>query len=39
MRYIIREKFFRIGEDNDILDAEGNPAYLVDGKALSLRSL
>ncbi|MBV8195968.1 MAG: LURP-one-related family protein [Candidatus Dormibacteraeota bacterium] len=39
MRYTIREKFFRVGEDNDINDESGAPVYRVDGKALSLRNL
>jgi len=39
MRYMVREHFFRLGEDNDILDEQAQPAYQVDGKALSLRSL
>ena len=39
MRYTVREKFFRVGEDNDINDEAGNPAFRVDGKALSLRNL
>ena len=36
MRYVIREKFFRIGEDSDITDESGNPVLHVDGKVLSL---
>lgn len=39
MRYVIRERFFRLGEDNDILTDTGQPAFQVDGKALSLRNL
>ena len=35
----MREKFFRLGEDNDISDESGNPVFRVDGKALSLRDL
>lgn len=35
----MREKFFRLGEDNDITDESGNPVFRVDGKALSLRDL
>jgi uncharacterized protein YxjI len=38
MRYIIRERFFRLGEDSDITDEQGRPVYRVDGKVLSLRS-
>jgi uncharacterized protein YxjI len=36
MRYIIREKFFRLGEDSTILNEAGQPVFDVDGKALSL---
>jgi uncharacterized protein YxjI len=39
MRYQIREKILRIGEDNDILDDAGQPVYEVDGKVLSLHGL
>ena len=39
MRYMIRERFFRVGEDNDITDDQGNPVYQVDGKLLTLREL
>lgn len=39
MRYLVREKLFRIGEDNDILDENGRPVYSVDGKVLSLHNL
>jgi uncharacterized protein YxjI len=38
MRYIIREKFFRLGEDSQITDESGKPVYDVDGKILSLRN-
>jgi uncharacterized protein YxjI len=37
MRYVIREKFFAIGEDSDITDEQGNTIFQVDGKVLSLR--
>lgn len=37
MRYVIRERFFRLGEDSDITDDAGNAVYQVDGKVLSLR--
>jgi uncharacterized protein YxjI len=37
MRYVIRERFFHMGEDSDITDESGNPVYQVDGKVLSLR--
>lgn len=39
MKYIVHEKFFRMGEDNDILDESGQPVYRVDGKVLSLHNL
>jgi uncharacterized protein YxjI len=38
MRYIIRERFFHLGEDSDIADEQGQPAYRVDGKVLSLHN-
>ncbi|MDQ3855459.1 MAG: LURP-one-related family protein [Chloroflexota bacterium] len=37
MRYLIRERFFRLGEDSDITDESGRPVLHVDGKVLSLR--
>jgi uncharacterized protein YxjI len=36
--YLIRERFFRLGEDSDITDDHGRPAFRVDGKVLSLRN-
>lgn len=36
MRYVIREKFFHLGEDSDITNEQGQPVYIVDGKLLSL---
>jgi len=39
MRYLVQEKLLHIGEDNDILDENGQPTLRVDGKALSLRDL
>src|SRR4051794_19535173 len=36
MRYVIRERFFRLGEDSDITDEQGRPVYHVDGKVLTL---
>jgi uncharacterized protein YxjI len=39
MRYQVKEKIFRLGEDNDILNEAGQPALQVDGKVLSLRGL
>jgi uncharacterized protein YxjI len=38
MRYVIREHFFRVGEDSQITDESGHPLYEVDGKALSLHN-
>jgi uncharacterized protein YxjI len=35
--YVIREKFFGLGDDFDITDDEGRPVYRVDGKVLNLR--
>ena len=39
MRYVIRERFFRLGEDSDITDESGQRVLQVDGKVLSLRDL
>jgi uncharacterized protein YxjI len=39
VRYQVREKLFRLGEDNDILDEAGQPVYQVDGKVFSLQGL
>jgi len=38
MRYVIRERLFRLGEDSDITDADGRPVYHVDGKVWTLRN-
>jgi uncharacterized protein YxjI len=38
MRYVIRERFFRLGEDSDITDEQGRPVYHVDGKVLTLHN-
>lgn len=35
--YVIRERFFSIGDDFDVLDEHGNKLFHVDGKVLSLR--
>lgn len=35
--YLIRECFFRLGEDSEITDDQGRPVLDVDGKVLSLR--
>jgi uncharacterized protein YxjI len=34
--YLIRERFFRLGEDSDITDEQGRPVLHVDGKVLSM---
>jgi uncharacterized protein YxjI len=34
--YLIRERFFRLGEDSDITDEQGRPVFQVDGKVLTL---
>jgi uncharacterized protein YxjI len=36
MRYVIREKFFRLGEDSDITDEAGRRVFHVDGKVFTL---
>ncbi|MFI5938346.1 LURP-one-related/scramblase family protein [Actinoplanes sp. NPDC051494] len=36
--YVIREKFFSIGDDFDVLDEHGTKLYRVDGKVLSVRN-
>jgi uncharacterized protein YxjI len=36
--YLIRERFFDIGNDFDITDGDGRKVYGVDGKVLNLRS-
>ncbi|MGH2487096.1 MAG: LURP-one-related/scramblase family protein [Ktedonobacterales bacterium] len=38
MRYVIREKFFHLGEDSQITDEQGRVIYEVDGKILSLHN-
>lgn len=38
MRYVIRERFFHLGEDSDITDDSGRAVLHVDGKVLSLRN-
>ena len=35
--YVIKEKFFGLGDDFDITDDDGRAVYRVDGKVLSLR--
>ena len=36
--YVIRERFFAIGDDFDVLDEHGTKLYHVDGKVFSLRN-
>jgi LURP-one-related len=36
--YLIRERFFRLGEDSDITDDQGRPVLHVDGKVMSLHN-
>jgi uncharacterized protein YxjI len=36
--YLIRERFFRLGDDSEITDESGHPVLQVDGKVLSLRN-
>ena len=36
MRYVIREKFFRLAEDSIVKDEHGAPIYQVQGKVFSL---
>jgi uncharacterized protein YxjI len=36
-RYIIKERFFSLGDDSDILDESGRAVYHVDGKVWTLR--
>ena len=38
MRYIVREKFFHLGEDSAITDEHGRPLYIADGKVFSIRN-
>jgi len=38
MRYVIRERLFRFGEDSDITDEQGRPVIRVDGKVLTLHN-
>jgi uncharacterized protein YxjI len=38
MRYLIREKLFRLGEDSTIMNEAGQPILEVDGKVLSLHN-
>ena len=37
MRFVICERFFRLGEDSDVTDEAGRPVLRVDGKVLTLR--
>ena len=36
--YVIRERFFHIGDDFDVLDEHGTKVFHVDGKVLSVRN-
>jgi uncharacterized protein YxjI len=36
--YLIRERFFALGEDSEVTDEHGRPVLQVDGKVLSLRN-
>jgi uncharacterized protein YxjI len=38
VRYVIREKFFHLGEDSQITNESGQALYDVDGKVLSLHN-
>lgn len=38
MRYVIREKFFRLTEDSDITDENGQPVYQVRGRLFSIHN-
>jgi uncharacterized protein YxjI len=37
VRYVIRERFIRLGEDSDVTDEAGRPVLRVDGQVLTLR--
>jgi len=36
VRYVIKERFFRLGEDSDIMDESGRPVFHVDGRVFTL---
>ncbi|MEU1587007.1 LURP-one-related family protein [Micromonospora sp. NPDC005710] len=36
--FVIRERFFSVGDDFDVLDEHGNKVFHVDGKVLSVRN-
>jgi uncharacterized protein YxjI len=36
--YVIRERFFALGQDSDITDESGRAVFHVDGKVLSLHN-
>lgn len=38
MRYVIREKFFHLGQDSEITDEQGRTVLQVDGKVLTLHN-
>lgn len=37
MRYLIKERFFALGDDSDVMDEAGRPVFKVDGKVMTLR--
>ncbi len=39
MRYVMKKKLFSFGGDSTVKDADGNDAFYVDGKVISLRGL
>jgi len=39
VRYVLRERFWHLGEDMDVTDENGNPVFHVDGKMFSLSGL
>lgn len=39
MRYVMKKKLFSLGGDSTVKDADGNDAFFVDGKVLSLRGV
>ena len=38
MRYVVREKFFHLGEDSVITDESGRPLCIADGKVFSIHN-
>jgi len=37
VRYLIKERFFALGDDSDVMDEAGRPVFKVDGKVMTLR--